>query len=122
MWKNVQYTAYYDNDAHVVLAKRNIGASDWTIHRTELIGNPFDAHNAVVLAADASDTLHIMWNHHNSELSYVRTTGFGSLEVTGRQKRTEFSNLPSPTLRCAVSLTAACCLFTAAAHPAMVTL
>ncbi len=83
---NVQFTAYYDNDAHVVLAKRKFGEANWTIRRTELIGNPYDAHNAIVLAADASDTLHIMWNHHNSELNYVRTTGLGSLEVTGRQK------------------------------------
>lgn len=83
---DVQYTAFYDNDAHVVLAKRKIGEGSWTIRRTELIGNPYDAHNAIVLAADASDTLHIMWNHHNSELNYVRTTGFGSLEVTGRQR------------------------------------
>jgi len=81
---NVQFTAFYDNDAHVVLAKRKIGAADWTIRRTELTGNPFDAHNAIVLATDATGILHLMWNHHVSSLNYVQSVRPGSLECTGR--------------------------------------
>lgn len=105
---SVQFTAFYDRDAHVVLAMRRLGESGWTIHRTQLTGNPADAHNAIVLAADASGILHIMWNHHVSKLNYVQTTKPGSLELTGRLKTDgnletavtypEFYNHPDGTL------------------------
>lgn len=99
-----QYAAYYDEGGHVILAKRRLGTTDWTVRRTRYKGNVRDAHNGISIAVDGTGTLHVSWDHHNHPLRYVRGVGPGSLELTdkmpmtGRHERRvtypEFFNLP----------------------------
>ncbi len=101
---DTQYAAYYDADGHVVLARRTLGSTDWTVKRTRYRGNVRDAHNGIVMAVDGTGTLHVSWDHHNHPLRYVRGTGPGSLELTDKMPMTgkserrvtypEFFNLP----------------------------
>jgi hypothetical protein len=53
-----QYAAYYDDSAHVVLAKRRIGNATWTLARTTYTNDVSDAHNAIAIAVDGSGVLH----------------------------------------------------------------
>lgn len=79
-----QYTAYYDPDGHVVLAKRELGSRQWQIHTTDYTGNLKDAHNAISIAVDGDGFLHVSWDHHNHPLRYARSREPGSLELTDK--------------------------------------
>ncbi|HEY7088335.1 MAG TPA: BNR repeat-containing protein [Tepidisphaeraceae bacterium] len=76
-----QYTAFYDPDGHIVLAKRAIGAGDWQIQKTQYTGNVRDAHNAICIAVDGQGVLHVAWGDHNHPLNYARAKAAGSLEL-----------------------------------------
>ncbi|MHC4474324.1 MAG: BNR repeat-containing protein [Planctomycetota bacterium] len=105
---NTQYIAFYDQDSHVVLAKRKLASIDWQIHKTKYKGNTKDAHNGICIGLDGSGTLHMSWDHHCDPLNYCRAVAPGSLELTERlpmtgqneQKVTypEFHNLPNGDL------------------------
>ena len=69
---DVQYTAYYDDSAHVVLAKRRLRDTTWTTVRTTYTNDVTDAHNAISLAVDGSGVLHVAWAEHNRALHYAR--------------------------------------------------
>ncbi len=77
-----QYVAYYDGKGYVVLAKRALGSTDWTIRKTRYRGKVTDAHNAISIAVDGTGTLHMSWNHHNDPLRYCRGVAPGSLRLT----------------------------------------
>jgi hypothetical protein len=79
---DVQYTAYYDDSAHVVLAKRRLRDTAWTTVRTTYTNDVTDAHNAISLAVDGSGVLHVAWAEHNKALHYARAVRAGSLELT----------------------------------------
>ena len=83
---DTQYTAFYDNDARVVLAKRKLSDEKWELKRTELTGNVTDAHNTITLGVDGSGIVHMAWDHHGNNLNYVHTTAAGSLELSQRLK------------------------------------
>ncbi|MEO8564232.1 MAG: BNR repeat-containing protein [bacterium] len=76
-----QYTAYYDDSAHVVLAKRDTGSTRWQIERTSYTNDVTDAHNAISLAVDGSGVLHVAWAEHNKALHYARGIAPGSLTL-----------------------------------------
>lgn len=76
-----QYTAYYDDSAHVVLAKRDTGSTHWQIERTSYANDVTDAHNAISLAVDGSGVLHVAWAVHNKALHYARAVAPGSLTL-----------------------------------------
>ena len=76
-----QYTAYYDDSAHVVLAKRELGGTRWQIERTAYTNDVTDAHNAISLAVDGSGVLHVAWAVHNKALHYARAVKAGSLTL-----------------------------------------
>jgi hypothetical protein len=78
---DTQYTAYYDAEDHVVLAKRRLGSDQWEVHRTQYTGNVRDAHNAISIAVDGSGVLHIAWDHHGHDLRYARGLRAGGLEL-----------------------------------------
>ncbi|MDQ2665487.1 MAG: BNR repeat-containing protein [Gemmatimonadota bacterium] len=78
---NLQYTAWYDGSAHVVLARRQLGASTWTVRVTPYTNDVTDAHNAIVLAVDGDGILHVAWAEHARALHYARGTSAGSLEL-----------------------------------------
>jgi len=81
---NGQYTAFYDGQSRVVLARRKLGSTDWDLRITPYTGNTGDAHNAISIAVDGRGFLHISWDHHNHPLRYARSVSPGSLEVTGK--------------------------------------
>ena len=76
---STQYAAYYDDSAHVVLAKRRIGDTTWTISRTPYTNDVSDAHNAIAIAVDGGGVLHVAWAEHNKALHYARAVRAGSL-------------------------------------------
>jgi hypothetical protein len=103
-----QYAAYYDANSRVVLAKRHLGTTRWTVNHTALIGKTDDAHNSISIAVDGSGVLHLAWNHHNTPLQYTQAVGPGELNVgpvmamlsdrEGRVSYPEFYNLPNGDL------------------------
>jgi len=50
--EDIQYVAFYDPNATVVLAKRRLGTPDWEIRRTPYKGSVADAHNSISIMAD----------------------------------------------------------------------
>jgi hypothetical protein len=84
----VQYAAYYDDSAHVVLGKRRIGSPTWTVSRTRYTNDVSDAHNAIAIAVDGSGVLHVAWAEHNKPLHYARAVRAGSLELGPPERMT----------------------------------
>ena len=84
----VQYTAYYDDSAHVVLAKRRVGDTTWQTLRTPYTNDVTDAHNAISLAVDGRGVLHVAWAEHNKALHYARAVRPGALELTAPMSMT----------------------------------
>ena len=78
---DTQYAAYYDDSAHVVLAKRRIGSERWTVSRTPYVNDVTDAHNAIAIAVDGRGVLHVAWAEHNRPLHYARAVRPGALEL-----------------------------------------
>lgn len=79
---DIQYAAFYDANANVVLAKRKLGTGAWEIQKTPYKGNVRDAHNSISIMVDGDGYLHMSWDHHGSPLSYCRSTRPGSLDLT----------------------------------------
>jgi len=103
----IQYVAYYDQDATVVLGKRRRGSDAWELKRTPYRGHARDAHNAISIMVDGAGYLHLAWDHHNNPLHYARSRAPGSLEMvaapmTGQDEKSlsypEFFRLPDGRL------------------------
>lgn len=86
--ENIQYAAFYDVDANVVLAKRKLGTTEWEIRKTPYKGNVQDAHNSISIMVDGGGYLHMSWDHHGSPLNYCRGKRPGSLDVTEKMPMT----------------------------------
>lgn len=82
----MQYAAFYDADARLVLAKRRLGTSKWEIRRTEYTGDVRDAHKSISIAVDGAGFLHVVWNQHDTPLAYCRGIRPGSLELSERAR------------------------------------
>lgn len=83
-----QYVAFYDADAFVVLAKRELSCTQWETRRTQHQGNINDAHNSISIMVDGDGYLHLSWDHHCHPLRYCRSTAPGALEMTDKQPMT----------------------------------
>jgi BNR repeat-containing family member len=81
-FRNVQYIAFYNDRAQVVLGKRKIGSTRWQLQTTPYNGNAADAHNAISIIVDADGYLHMAWDHHGSKLRYAKSKTPGSLQLT----------------------------------------
>lgn len=79
---NIQYTAWYNGDGMVMLAKRVLPKGKWKVVTTHFKGNTADAHNDISIMVDGAGYLHMAWDHHNNPLHYVRSRQPGSLELT----------------------------------------
>lgn len=107
-FKGIQYTAYYDPEGRMVLAKRNLNSKKWDIVITPYTGNVKDAHNDISIAIDSEGYLHVSWDHHDTHLRYARSKKAFSLELGEEQPMTgedeskvtypEFHNLPDGKL------------------------
>jgi hypothetical protein len=104
----VQYMAYYDTTGHLCLAQREDACEIWKVHRTQHQGNIYDAHNTISIMTDGEGFLHACWNHHNSPLSYARSSAPLALDLGDKQTMTdrldrhvtypEFHKLPNGNL------------------------
>lgn len=81
-FRNVQYIAFYNGQAQVVLGKRKWGSTRWQLQTTPFKGNASDAHNAISIIVDAEGYLHMAWDHHGSRLRYAKSIATGSLQMT----------------------------------------
>jgi hypothetical protein len=105
---DTQYTAFYDGEGNMILAKRKLGTTDWETKKTRYKGSAQDAHNTICLGIDGKGVLHIVWDLHSQKLRYVRSTAPGSLELTDEMPMTgknetkvtypQFYNLPDGDL------------------------
>ena len=105
---DLQYTAFYDGEARMVLARRELGSDRWELHPTRFTGDVRDAHNCISLAVDGEGRLHVAWDHHGGALKYARGIEPGGLELgepepmTGRHEDRvtypEFYDLPGGDL------------------------
>jgi len=87
-WRDTQFVAYYDKDMRVVLGKRQVGQTHWTIRQTQHSGNAADAHNSISIMVDGDGYLHMSWDHHGHALRYCRSVAPGSLEMTEKMPMT----------------------------------
>ena len=78
---DTQFTAFYDIDGYVVLAKRDINSTVWDVHRTQYRGRPNDAHNVISIMTDGDGYLHVAWDHHLDTLRYAVSKEPLSLEL-----------------------------------------
>ena len=107
-FKDTQFTAYYDPESRLVLAKRKLGEQDWEVYQTRYTGNTADAHNTISIAVDGEGYLHVSWDHHNNPLRYAKSKAPLGLELGEMQPMTgqleqdvtypEFHNLPNGDL------------------------
>ncbi|MBD0831539.1 BNR repeat-containing protein [Aestuariibaculum sp. TT11] len=103
-----QFTAFYDPESYLVLAKRRLKSSKWLINKTPYRGLAKDAHNSISIAIDGNGFLHVSWDHHNTKLRYaVSKEPYGLVlgneqEMTGKQEEKvtypEFYNLSNGNL------------------------
>jgi len=80
-FRDTQYTAYYNSEKFVVLAKRAAGSQNWELKQTPFKGKAEDAHNVISIMTDGDGYLHLAWDHHNNKLHYSRSVKPGSLEM-----------------------------------------
>jgi hypothetical protein len=78
---NTQYAAYYDGDGYLTLAARELGATDWTVERSQYKGNVADGHNVISLAFDGNGYVHVAFDHHGNALKYCRSVAPNSLKL-----------------------------------------
>ncbi len=79
---NRQYVAYYNDDRHVCLARRELPAGTWEIIEfTDYTMTSVDSHNIVSLGIATGDgTLHLAFDHHVDSLNYRKSVP-GALEA-----------------------------------------
>jgi hypothetical protein len=83
-----QYTAYYDDSARVVLAKRRSGSARWEVRRSSIRNDVTNAHNAISLGVDGTGVLHVAWAEHGKALHYARAERAGSLVLSAPLRMT----------------------------------
>jgi hypothetical protein len=81
-YKNIQYIAYYNNNAAVVIGKRKLGSTKWILQVTAFKGDAADAHRSISIITDGEGYLHLSWNHHGNKLHYSKSITPGSLQMS----------------------------------------
>jgi BNR repeat-containing family member len=81
-YKNIQYIAFYNKDAMVVIGKRKLGTQKWQLQTTPFKGKAADAHNCISIMADGDGYLHMAWDHHGNKLHYSKSIAPGALQMT----------------------------------------
>ena len=83
-----QFTAFYNQQGKLVLAKRTLNARKWEISETQYSGNIRDAHNTISIMTDSDGFLHVSWDHHGIKLNYARSVAPLSLQLTDKMPMT----------------------------------
>jgi hypothetical protein len=84
-FNNYQYISYYDSTGIVVLGKRKLGTSVWTLHQTQHQGNVSDAHNGISITIDGQGFMHMAWDQHGNKLNYCKSLQPERLEMGDKQ-------------------------------------
>ncbi len=87
-YKNTQYISFYNKNGFVVLGKRTLGKTTWTLQTTKFKGSVADAHNSISIITDGDGYLHLAWNQHNNPLHYSKSIAPGSLQMTDEMAMT----------------------------------
>jgi hypothetical protein len=71
-----QYTAYYNSNRQVCVARRQLPSGNWQILTlTDYTQSTNDAHNTISLGiAPGNGTLHLAFDHHDATLHYRKST------------------------------------------------
>jgi hypothetical protein len=80
-----QYTAFWNTNRHVVMARRKLPSGAWAkFEFTDYTNSEDDAHNTISLGVCPGDgTLHLAFDHHSSDLHYRRSAvGFLTSEAS----------------------------------------
>jgi len=85
-FKGYQYTAYYDSEQYVVLAKRKLDSKTWEVVRTAFKGDANDAHKSISIMVDDEGYLHLGWGQHNNPLNYARSMAPNSLTMGNKEQ------------------------------------
>lgn len=83
-----QYISYYDPEGYIVMGKRKLDSTEWTLHRSQYKGNVNDAHNIISMMVDGEGYLHVSFDHHGHPLNYCRSIAPGSLELGDKMPMT----------------------------------
>ena len=78
---DMQYISYYDSEGYLVLGKRKLNETAWTLQRSQYKGNVADAHNVISMMVDGKGYIHVSFDHHGHPLNYCRSVAPGSLEL-----------------------------------------
>ena len=87
--EKTQFTAFYNQQGKLVLAKRQLNSEKWEISETQYSGNIRDAHNTISIMADGDGSLHVSWDHHGQRLNYARSVEPLSLQLSDKMPMTE---------------------------------
>ncbi|WP_081883576.1 BNR repeat-containing protein, partial [Glycomyces tenuis] len=70
-----QYTAWWDQDGYVNLARRAVTANSWqTVRLTDYRTTSTDSHNTISIGISGQDgTIHLSFDMHNSALKYRKS-------------------------------------------------
>lgn len=83
-----QYTAYYNADGYLTMAKRKISGEkpgDWEAKVSAYRGHVEDAHNVISIGIDGEGVLHVSFDHHGNKLRYCKSVAPGSLKLGDEQ-------------------------------------
>ena len=85
---DMQYISYYDSEGYLVLGKRKLNETAWTLQRSQYKGNVADAHNVISMMVDGKGYIHVSFDHHGNPLNYCRSVKPGSLELGSKEAMT----------------------------------
>lgn len=80
-WGEYQYVAFYVDERHLRVARRELATDRVVAHDIEGEYNLRDAHNSISLGIDRDGLLHICYDHHATRLRYRRSLRPQSIEA-----------------------------------------
>jgi hypothetical protein len=95
-YKGYQYTAFWNTNRSVVMARRALPAGGWEkFEFTDYHNTENDAHNTISLGVCPNDgTLHIAFDHHGNDLHYRKSiNGFLDNPTTSKWDASSFGNV-----------------------------
>lgn len=83
-----QYIVFNDTSLNVMVGRRLIGSTEWTISDTGFNTNTDDDHNVASIGIDANGYIHLSWDHHGTVLNYARSNYPEDISAFTRQSMT----------------------------------
>ena len=77
----IQYISYYDKHGHVILGKRQLGKTEWTLKKQPFKSKIKDAHNIISIEVDGDGYIHMAYGMHARKLNYAVSCAPGSLHM-----------------------------------------